>query len=93
MNDANLKEILEFGYIQEANRQFFHPLGLALYISFDENDNPTHVGIMDSREDDEGFNFADGVLNPDKTIRIAVEQSKRENTRKTKLGYNIQPME
>lgn len=36
----NIKEFRELGYLQEANRQFFHPLGIALEIVYD---NPGKV--------------------------------------------------
>jgi hypothetical protein len=29
----SIKEFREFGYLQESNRQFFHPLGIALEIT------------------------------------------------------------
>ena len=36
INYMDIKEFREKGYLQEANRRFFHPLGLALYI--EQND-------------------------------------------------------
>lgn len=32
----NIKEFREEGYLQEVNRQFFHPLGLALELEQNE---------------------------------------------------------
>jgi hypothetical protein len=38
-NKINIKEFREKGYLQEANRRFFHPLGLALSVACIYNNN------------------------------------------------------
>ena len=53
----DLKEFVEFGFLQEANRQFFHPLGLALEVQMDDEDNYTLYSIWDYRDDPEGIYF------------------------------------
>ena len=35
----DIKEFREQGYLQELNRTFLHPLGMALYITLDEDGN------------------------------------------------------
>lgn len=51
----NIAEFREKGYLQELNRTFLHPLGLALEISIDsETGEETLSGIWDNREDPEG---------------------------------------
>jgi hypothetical protein len=63
MSDAHKtitpREMLAFGLIQEANRRFFHPLGLALMVTYDEadSDDSGAIAVLDSREDPEGFLF------------------------------------
>jgi len=47
------EDLINDGYLLEANRQFFHPLGLSLYI-----DNNGNIGIFDDREYPEGSIFA-----------------------------------
>lgn len=56
MKTIDLNEFREKGYLQEANRKFFHPLGLALTVGTDEN-NQVQLFVQDSREDPEGFAF------------------------------------
>ena len=51
------KEFREKGYLQEANRLFFHPLGLALEVIIDENGDEKFGGVWDSRDDPEGIIF------------------------------------
>ncbi len=38
MKKINIKEFREFGYLQEVNRRFLHPLGLALEVVIDDDD-------------------------------------------------------
>lgn len=51
----NIKEFREKGYLQELNRKFLHPLGLALEVIIDDNGVEKLGGIWDSRDDLEGF--------------------------------------
>jgi len=54
----DIKEFQNRGYLQEANRLFFHPLGLALEVIIDEEDGSVKLGgIWDSRDDPEGMVF------------------------------------
>lgn len=56
----DIKEFRERGYLQEANRLFFHPLGLALEIIIDEETGEEKLGgVWDSRDDPEGILFTE----------------------------------
>lgn len=88
----NAKEFREFGYLQEVNRQFLHPLGLALEVFVDEDGNETLGGIWDYRDDPEGINFDDDFDLSEKARRVALELTKREKDRRRGLGYMIQPV-
>lgn len=56
----NIGEFQEDGYLQEANRQFFHPLGLALeVVTDDETGEKSLGGVWDYRDDPEGMFFGD----------------------------------
>jgi len=67
MTDIKRMDIKAFqnrGYLQEANRLFFHPLGLALEVIMNNEDGSVKIGgIWDSRNDPEGivFNEFDGL--------------------------------
>ena len=87
----DIREFVEFGYLQEVNRRFFHPLGLAL-----EVDKPRQYdivtkkrladgemelsGVWDSRDDPEGILF-DGV-SAEKAERVTGEMKKRRAARR-----------
>ena len=55
----DLNEFRDAGYLMEVNRVFFHPLGLALAVTFDKDTGKVTAleGILDSRDDPEGFIF------------------------------------
>lgn len=54
------REFRDEGYLQEANRRFFHPLGLALEMHWPkdgEDDRAFISGVWDYRDDPEGIYF------------------------------------
>jgi hypothetical protein len=53
----DIKEFTELGYLQEVNRQFLHPLGLALAIFINEDGEYKLDSIWDSRDDSQGFRY------------------------------------
>ena len=86
------KEFREKGYLQELNRQFLHPLGLAIEIVI-EDDGSEHFGrIWDYRSDAEGIYFSDGTASDEKAAFIQKEFFQRSGPRVKQLGYVIQPI-
>jgi hypothetical protein len=90
-NYINLKEFVDHGYLHEINRQFFHPLGLALSIQVDDDGAHSVAGIWDYRDDPEGMIFSEETLDPDKALRIVTEQKEKSKIREERLGFTIQP--
>jgi hypothetical protein len=91
----DLNEFINEGYLQEVNRQFFHPLGLALNIEIDENNKATIVeGIWDYRDDPEGVVFADLSTKEDqqKASNVDKELLKFSERRTKRFGWSIQPI-
>lgn len=89
INRMDINEFREKGILQEVNRQFFHPLGLALKIIID-GDNSKLGGIWDYRHDPEGILFGKGVLSVEKARKFREFQDKKHAERKEKLGFVIQ---
>lgn len=84
-------EFREQGYLQELNRQFLHPLGLALEVVV-ENDGTERFGdVWDSRDDSEGMYYGPDMIDPQKANRICGEGLHKAFERLSKLGYVIQP--
>lgn len=95
----DIKEFREKGYLQEANRQFFHPLGLALEIMIENDGSEKLGGIWDYRNDPEGlyFNLEDSDDERIKTFNeranhIQQEMEGKKLTRKESLGFFIEPI-
>jgi len=67
----DIKEFKDFGYLQEVNRLFFHPHGLALEVSWNEKDGHWLSGIWDYRNDDQGVIFGPNVIDREKADRVS----------------------
>lgn len=90
MAEMSAREFRNQGYLQEINRQFLHPLGLAMCVDMDENT----FCVLDSRHDKEGWRFDDTDGDYDYEKRkdsIKLEVEKRKGPRTKALGYWIQP--
>lgn len=104
-SDIKRMDILEFqeeGYLQELNRQFLHPHGLALEIICDIDDedgtrsNFRLGGVWDFRDDPEGMYFGveeDGSLELEpKANRVNELAANRAWERWNRLGFWVQPV-
>jgi len=88
----DIKEFQDFGYLQEVNRQFLHPLGMALEIIInDETGEIALGGIWDYRDEPDGMAFADGEIDQLKAVRVQVAWHRKKQIRIKNLGYVIQP--
>lgn len=83
-------EFRELGYLQELNRRFLHPLGLALEVEIIDGEE-RFGAAWDYRDDPEGMAFAPGVIDAKKAQRIERERSKLAVTRHDLLGFEVQP--
>lgn len=84
------KEFREQGYLQEVNRRFLHPLGLALEVVREVDGTERFGDVWDSREDPEGFVFGPDMIDAEKASRIQLEGWK-EAVRFARFDWNIQP--
>lgn len=86
-------EFRELGFLQEVNRQFFHPRGLALEVILGADGEERLGGIWDYREDPEGILFSDlsGEECAAKRDRVQREYERHEQARLLLLkGTTIQ---
>ena len=85
----DLCEFRSEGYLQEANRQFFHPLGLAL--EMDAKDGVPYLSsVWDYRDDPEGLVFADKTIDPEKIANVQKQYDSKVEKRKEVFGAVIQ---
>ena len=93
MKKIDVKKFREQGYLQELNRQFLHPLGLALAVHVDDDGNETLDGIWDVREDEEGMIYDPSEISKEKALNVLGEQAEKCTARLAALGYLIQPID
>lgn len=86
------KEFQDFGFLQEVNREYLHPLGMALEVIVnDETGDISFGGIWDYRDDPEGLRFRPENIDQEKVKQVAKFKRERWASRLKKLGYTIQP--
>lgn len=86
-----VKEFREQGYLQELNRQFLHPLGLALEVDLNEDGTESFGGVWNYRDDPEGMIYGDDIIDRAKATRIQQEALSKQSTRYARFGWVIQP--
>jgi hypothetical protein len=82
IKSMEIKEFVEKGFLQEVNRKFFHPLGLALAVKDNEDGTWSLHEVWDYRDDPEGMFFGDGVISEEKIETV-------ENLRKSKVQTRL----
>ena len=84
----DIAEFRELGLVHEVNRQFLHPLGLALEVIVDDDGSERLGGIWDCRDDPEGILY--GTLDREK-MKIAEEfRARQQYKRKHACGFVVQ---
>lgn len=87
-----IKEFRERGYLQELNRQFLHPLGMALEVRHNDDGTEALGGVWDYRDDPEGMRYEGIDLEAKAGIVLDEWMDKSEQRMKT-LGYVVQPVD
>ena len=90
----DIKEFVDLGLLQEVNRRFFHPIGLALEVRQDDDGNFSLSGIWDDRGDPEGtiFGDRDGTPYLPRPEAIATyDNMVKAGSRQVHFGWVIQP--
>lgn len=85
-----LGQFVNLGALQEINRQFLHPLGLALLVENVAGFNRI-AGIWDATEDPEGIIFAEGHISAARARTFRQWQRQQHAKRVATLGYLIEP--
>ncbi len=79
MNKIDIKEFRSEGFLQEANRLFFHPLGLALEVVTEKDGSEALSCVQDYRGDPEGVAYIPDIISQDKIDRV--EQLRKSKVR------------
>jgi hypothetical protein len=76
----SIREFREFGFLQEANRLFFHPLGIGLEVIVDYEGVERLGGIWDYRHLPDGMCYSTHQIEQDEIDRVEkLFNSKKEN--------------
>jgi hypothetical protein len=92
-----IEQFRQLGILREINRQFLHPLGLALSTAYDPKTGEEYLyRVLDYRDTPQGPVFADEVLDSD-AVRDAADaleltRAEREFARKAAFGWVVQPI-
>jgi len=87
----DIKEFREKGFLQELNRLFLHPLGMALETVINEEDDSESLGgIWDYRDDPEGMAFGEGMVNQEKVCHVEKLRQSKVEARLKNMGFAIQ---
>lgn len=94
-NTMSLKDFVESGFLQEVNRKFFHPMGIALSVTADKKGIFQGFGpILDYRDHPHGILFKE--IDPEMILKAQTVENHRYKTAKIRfrqLGYITQPLE
>lgn len=94
----DIQEFREKGYLQEVNRRFLHPLGLALEIIIEKDGEEKLGGVWDIRDDPEGmmFDFENGNYDLEdlrkKQKFVQKEFNNRRSEREKLFGSLVEPI-
>ena len=90
----DIAEFRRLGFLQEANRQFFHPHGLALEVVVDDDGTERLGGVWDYRDDLEGiiFDRIDMEMRERRDI-VAAEHERHREARLRLLSGVVQPLD
>lgn len=86
----DIKEFRKLGFLQEVNRKFFHPLGLALEVIINEDGTETLGGVWDYRKDPEGNFFGGDVIKQKSIDHVEkLRKSKVKARKDVQKEYNV----
>lgn len=89
----SVEEFRRLGYLREANRLFFHPLGIALTVAVNVETGEERFGpVWDYRDDPEGLVYGRELGDEEQELAKAIQadREKRAATRMANFGFVVQ---
>lgn len=87
MKKISIEEFVTSGYLQEANRLFFHRVGLALEVTVDDEGVYLLTGIWDCRDTGISFCTENPPTNRKEKV-LMVKEELEKNSRVDQDGFN-----
>lgn len=91
MKRIDAQEFQDVGFLQEVNRLFLHPVGLALEVVVAADGTVSFGGVQDWRDDPEGVIL--GRCDEEKAQRVAAERERHSAARIALIGQEVQPLD
>lgn len=93
MQYLDIKVFVNLGILQELNRCFLHPMGLALVVKMDDDGDYTLDGIWDARDDPDGIMFSNELQLKQSSADYVSKMVNDKLAARVKLcGASIQPI-
>ncbi len=89
MNEMSLQEFQAKGYLQELNRKFLHPLGLAMAVQQNSDGTVEFGAIQDHRDSEEGVYFDIENSDDDRKEIFKVRENYINSQMATRLGRRV----
>lgn len=91
----DLTEFRDLGILQELNRQFLHPLGLAIFVTVADDGKVLQIGgVYDFRDDPDGVLYANlSYEELKKAERFEILRSTQHAKRQARHRFLVQPLE
>lgn len=86
----DIKEFRAKGFLQEINRQYLHPLGMAFEVLIHEDGSESLGGIWDYRDDSEGIVFGKNMIDQKKIDYVEKLRKEKAIYREKNLGFIVQ---
>ena len=88
----SVKEFRKLGGLQEINRCFLHPRGLALEVIIGDDGNEKFGEVWDYRDDPEGLFFSENTVKHDGVVEMQKLYDDKKDVRKKVCGTIIQKL-
>jgi len=85
----DIAEFTRLGYLQELNRQFLHPLGMALEVVVEDDGTERLGGVWDYRDDPDGMAY--GEVDSGKVAMVEAILREKLPKRMARMGFVVQP--
>lgn len=99
MKKMSVEEFRTLGFLQEVNRQFLHPRGLAIEVMIDDDGKESFGEVWDSRDDPEGIYYDLKASDhervetfKEKSETVEEERLKHVDARVKLIGSEIEPI-
>ena len=90
MKKMSVQEFRKIGGLQEINRCFLHPRGLAIEVIIEDDGSERFGDVWDYRDDPEGIFYGEAMIDKNKIKIFENLYNSKKDNRKSIIGSTIQ---